>query len=228
MSVPAPPKNPPPVPNVLQVVLNYLIGTDITNITRLYLEYAGNPPSSTALNQYCTDIGTQWGVVMAPIHGATVTLNQVNVADLTSSNSGFGQAVMSHVGTRTGGALPGGTALLVNYKVNRRYRGGKPRSYLPAGVVTDVQNPQTWLPAFVSTAGTAWNTFLQHITSVISPAGVTSMKQVNVSLYEGFHTFVDSSGRSHSIPTYRDVAQVDDILGALVNPNFGSQRRRNR
>lgn len=228
MSVPAPPKNPPPVPNVLQVVLNYLIGTDTTNITRLYLEYAGNAPTSTALNVYSNDIGTQWGVVMAPLHGLGVTLTQVNVADLTSPNAGFGQAVVSHQGTRVGGALPGATALLINYKVNRRYRGGKPRSYLPAGVLTDVNNAQQWVPAFVTSAGNAWTTFLQHITSTIAPAGVTSLKQVNVSLYQGFHTFVDSSGRSHSIPTYRDVAQVDDILASNVNPNFGSQRRRNR
>lgn len=228
MSVPAPPANPPPVPNVIQVVLNYLIGTDTTNITRLFVEYAGNAPTSAALSQYCTDIGTQWGVTVASIHGLGVTLNLVKAADLTSANAGFGQAVMTHQGTRAGGALPGGTALLVNYAVNRRYRGGKPRSYLPAGVVTDINNAQNWTPAFVTAAQTAWGTFLQHLVGVIQPPGVSSMKQVNVSLYEGFRNFTDSSGRTKSIPTYREVAQVDDILGFTVNPGFGAQRRRNR
>jgi hypothetical protein len=140
---------------------------------------------------------------------------------------GEGTHTASVAGTDANPGLAGGTATLVNFAINRRYRGGKPRIYLPWGSSAKLQSKQQWMTSYVSAVGTAMDNI---VTGYIgSSAGTTTISdQINVSYYEGFTTFTTPSGRVKNLSKLRVTPSEDIIIAHAVNPVPSSQRRRNR
>jgi hypothetical protein len=103
------------------------------------------------------------------------------------------------------------TAVLVNFTIARRYRGGKPRVYWPAGVSAQLNNPVSWQSTFVSAFRTAFNAFLNGVTS-----GITPPPAVDYLCSVSYHT----GGALRPTPV------VDKVLDWEVNAIPGSQRRR--
>ena len=135
----------------------------------------------------------------------------------------------TRIGTREG--LPNGAAVaaLINFKVARRYRGGKPRIYAPWFVSSDLTPGRlTWTEAALSAGTAGWAAF----TSVLlndAPAAMGVLEHVNVSYYEGFEVVVDErTGRSRNVSQLRAAGPaVDVVTGFSINPKPGSQRGRN-
>ncbi|MGO9977445.1 MAG: hypothetical protein ACLP01_32535 [Solirubrobacteraceae bacterium] len=107
---------------------------------------------------------------------------EIVVTDLTSRTSARGIAESRQVGTRPG--LPNGAAVaaLVNFKVARRYRGGKPRLYVPFFVASDLTPGLTWSDGALEagTAGWGWVAFMAGLLTH-TPATFRLLGQVNVS-----------------------------------------------
>lgn len=215
----------PNVPNVLRIQLGYSIGSDVTNLSNLFWRYSGTPPNNSVLSTFATTLAAVWGSDMAGMCDTTRHLTSVAITDLTTPTSGNVAVTASVAGTRTGPPMTANTCALVNYTVARRYRGGKPRNYLPCGVFSDEATPQTWQSSFITSLTTNWGNFLSYIVAN-PPSGVSTMQHVNVSYYSGFTVFTTPSGRAKNIPTLRPSPLVDSITGFVVNPKFGSQRRR--
>ena len=120
------------------------------------------------------------------------------------------------------------TAFLGSMKIARRYRGGKPRTYLPIGGAGKLQDAQTWTSAFVADIQAALNQIIADI-AVTASGGCALGNLVNVSYYEGF---VSSQNpitlRWRTIPKQRTAGPlVDPVTSWVAETRIGSQRRRN-
>jgi hypothetical protein len=117
---------------------------------------------------------------------------------------------------------------LLNIKIQRRYRGGKPRLYLPWGSDADVQDAQHWKSASITTFNSA---ILTHTNYVVGQtwAGGGFDHLVNVSYYQGFKVVTSpTTGRARNVSTLRAGGpQIDNWVGAATfNTRIATQRRR--
>jgi hypothetical protein len=217
----------PNVANVLRVTTFIKDNLDTTSLNRFYVSYSGTAPTATQLDTFCTGVVTGWDSHMAPMYDVNSELTEVTAEDLTSPTAAVGIATGSTAGSRSGDALSAAACALISLKIARRYRGGHPRQYLSAGVITDLSNRQQWEGSFITaltTAYEAWNT----ATLLLAWSGGGALAFVNVSYYEGFTPVLYPSGRYRNVPKFRTAGPItDNIEGFAVNPNVCSQRRRN-
>jgi hypothetical protein len=157
-------------------------------------------------------------------------LKEVSAADLTSPTAGSGQAATNIAGGRPGVPLDAATAVLINHAIGRRYRGGKPRTYLPAGVGGDILNPQQWTTQAVSDFH-SWVTYLDSVRQGM-PGTTVLHSLVNVSYYKGSKASITGTApyeRGHTKPivsTDPGYPIIDSITSSSVNVKPASQRRR--
>jgi hypothetical protein len=154
-----------------------------------------------------------------------VTLTEIDIVDLSTSSGAIGSSTTAHAGSRGGNMLDASACVIIKKHLSRRYRGGHPRTYLPAGIVSDVATPQTWAGALLASAAGAWVSLMAAI-AAHTWSGGTLLNEVNVSYYQGFHNVTLPSGRQTSRPTLRATPLVDNVASITANPNIGSQRRR--
>lgn len=192
---------------------------------RFYLKYDGSAPNATDLNSLASGIATAWSTDLAALVPSGYALNEVDVLDITTLTGASGTWTGSHAGTRSATAPPINCALGIEYKIARRYRGGKPRIYLVAGDASDVASPGTWTSGFTTAAATAWAAFMTAVTA-LSPGSMGVLSHINLSYYSGFQNFTKPSGREYSVPKYRATALSDTITGYSVKTEIQSQRRR--
>lgn len=217
----------PPVPQVIRLIFTQKANADTDIVTRLYVHYTGTVPTNATLGAWLTVMSANWASNVSPLQSFAHSLVSIAAADLSSPTAAVSVNNTTHVGTRSGQGIPASNAALINYLVQRRYRGGKPRSYLLAGVATDVDTGQLWLPAFTTAVQTGWGNFTGAL-STSPPTGSTITGLVNVSYYSGFTVHTGSTGRAKNISTPRATPLVDTISGFTVDPEYGTQRRRAR
>jgi hypothetical protein len=218
----------PNVPSVIRVQLKHTLGADLDVLSRLYFQYSGAAPTVGQLNTMCTTVGTNWNTTMAGQANPVCSLTEVLITDLSSPTSAQAAVAVSHAGTRTGQANPAATCVLLGFPIARRYRGGKPRVYLPYLNAGDLATDQTWGAGSLSTLVTDWATFTGDIETAIAVWG-TSGIQVNVSYYESFTLVVNPiTGRGKNVAKLRVGGPVVDTVTSIVaNTRPASQRRRN-
>jgi len=213
---------------VLRVTLKWSYSADADVLSRFYLLYAGAAPTVAGLAAMATAIGTAYNSDLAPFANTDVTLDDVTIEDLTSPTSAAATVAAVVAGTRTGDTLSAGTAVLINYSITRRYRGGKPRAYVPFFSASDLAAATAWAGSAVTALETAWATFMAAVFAA-APAGTSISSQVNVSYYDGF-TLVTSptTGRGKNVAKLRTGGPVIDVIrSTAVNIKPASQRRRN-
>lgn len=216
----------PDVPNVLRLVIHYIVGGDTQAIDRVYVGYTGSAPSDANCATIAGDVSTAFNAHLAALMFTGSELTSVVVTDLTTPSSGQGEDTTVHAGTRSGGVLPANAAVLQNSQINRRYRGGKPRTYWPFGTDTDLSSAQVWSGSAITAFEAGLNAFWTAI-AAISVGGCTLGDQVNVSYYKGFTAVVNPiTGRTRDVPNVRSSAVVDTIQALSVNAHVASQRRR--
>jgi hypothetical protein len=216
----------PSVPNVIKLILKQAFtGATQDVINRLFFHYTGSAPTDTLLDAFTSAVIGSWETDIEPLVTPAVTLTAVEAEDLTSATGAVGATGSAGVGTRAGGVLPANAAVCISLGIARRYRGGHPRVYLPAGSDTDLANRAEWLTA----SQTAFQTgFSDFVTAVEGEgwAGAGTVTLCNVSYYTGFTNHLYPSGRERAIPNLRGTPLVDTIETIGVNPLVCSQRRR--
>jgi hypothetical protein len=220
----------PPAPSTIRVQLKHTLGSDTDVLDRFYATYAGGPPTVADLDTFCASVAAQWNASLKAMAHPDVTLTEVLAQDLSSDTGAVGTASVTLVGDRSGGPLPAEVVSLVNFVVARRYRGGKPRVYLPYGTDSDILDPQHWEAEFVTALTTAWSAFITDSFAAVW-AGGGPLEQVVVSYYLGSTASESGSGmymRGHTHPTLRAAPINYSITGFSVNPIPASQRRRER
>jgi hypothetical protein len=194
--------------------------------SRFYIQYAGGAPSAANCVTLGNDIAAAWLARLPNFIYVNVALTEVDVLDIASDSGAFGTVTVNHPGAMAGGTLTSNAATNIEFDIARRYRGGKPRMFLPPPDDTALASIDKWTPAFASGVQTAIGEFFSDI-AALSVGSMGALTHVNVSYYFGFQNVVNSSGRQRAAPKYRvPNAKVDQITGYAVKTTVGSQRRR--
>jgi hypothetical protein len=218
----------PIAPNILRFLLSFKVGNDLNALTRLYFHYSGSVPNSAQLATLAALSSSTAATQFPSLMPSTNSYQGTTIEDLSSSTGASAADFTAHVGTRTGHPNAAGVAVLVNYHIARRYRGGKPRGYWPFGVAEDLTDEQDWAAAFTTAVDTALD---NYIAAMVGPqwSGGTIDAQYNVSFYSGFTVVTNPvSHRAKNVSTARASVLEDLITSITVNAHPASQRRRNR
>lgn len=145
----------------------------------------------------------------------------MNLMDGVWITPGGGEIRMSnttvHTGTHVGTALNDASACAVaNWRVDKYYRGGHPRSYWPGLLSSEIVNgstlDQTALTRFQNMFG-AWRTGINSLTS----GGITAVQLGTLSFQT--HT-------ADGTPIWRDPPEFWPYNGVACRSILGTQRRR--
>lgn len=217
----------PAVPGVLRVKKFWQIGTDVNALNRFYVAYTGTAPSPTTCATIAQDIeGFFTSSWLSLVATQSASLG-VSIEDLTSPTSGAGEYLHTTAGTRSGGALGAGMCVLVNGHILRRYRGGKPRLYLPLGAGGDMTDQNDWDATVTNSANTLMSGLQTDLAGVLV-SGTQLTNMVNVSYYEPpLRVITYPSGRTRNASTLRTTPVVDVINTWTSKTHVASQRRRN-
>jgi hypothetical protein len=151
----------------------------------------------------------------------------VAAEDLSSATGAVAVGTITNAGSRAGGAIAPGTSLMIQFLIARRYRGGKPKIFLPLGVSSDITAGAVWASALLSSTITGWNAMIASIVAAGWTAAGT-LSQVSVSYYNGFTVVTNPvTHRARNVPTLRVAPTVDTVTGISVETELASQRRRN-
>lgn len=215
----------PDVPGVVRVDIKYTNDTDLDILTRLHFAFTGGPLTNAQANTWAENIVSS-AAALDGFMEASTEITLVTVTDLSTSSAGVGSYPADITGSLSGGQIPLATAFLVNYQISRRYRGGRPRTYLPAGDTTSLLNTREWTSGFVSSVTAIWNTFLADCLSD-APAGITDVYHCNVTYYgPPNYTKGVLPERVKTYSTKLAVPIVDRINTATYSNIPSSQRRR--
>lgn len=220
----------PDVPNVLRVTYEVSDGTDTSSVVRDYFLYSGGAPTDADCLAIATALYGELVTAIVPQMTSQNELLGVKVVDLTGPSAGVGEYIATTAGSRAGLGLAGGTAVLLNKKIKRRYRGGKPRAYWSLFTADDILTPQTWKTASVSGLQTAFDTYY-GVAYGLTEGTTTITSLVNVSYYDGFTTDYNPMTpliRAKTRSTLRAVPVVDTVTAWSVHGAPASQRRRNQ
>jgi hypothetical protein len=216
----------PPVDSPSSLRIEWVTADDasINAGSRIFMSYTGSAPSAADLNSLATAVSTAWSDNIKSSVGGSEALVGVTVTDLATHAGAQGSWSGSIGGTATG-ELPASAAVLVNHQIVRRYRGGRPRTYVRAGTTANLTGTNKWSSGFISGFLTSWQAFVAQILATTG-IGISLANIVNVSYYEGFTAFELPSGRYRNISTPRTTPVVDTIIDSSVATKIASQRRR--
>lgn len=217
----------PPLPAspVVRVRLDYTQADGFDAGSRFYLGYAGSAPTPGNCTTLATDIAAAWESHLATEINDTFTLTEIDVLDITSLTGSSGQWTGSNAGSGSGTPLPAQAATNIEFDIARRYRGGKPRMFIPPSVTTNQADAGHWTDGFLTSVNAAFTAFIAEITA-LDIGSIGALNHVNLSYYKGFTNITNSSGRTRAVPTYRDSALVDSVEGYATKALIGSQKRR--
>jgi len=129
-------KKPPIPPGFAKLTLS---GTLFTHQWKnvAYLAIGGSSIATSDLNSLATTINTAWGTRFISTVSNDTVLNNVDLVYIPSvGNEIRGTSSVAKTGTAGASTVPDAAACyLLNWNVNKYYRGGHPRWYLP-GVIT--------------------------------------------------------------------------------------------
>jgi len=214
----------PDAPNCLQVnLLGTYQGALWTNVIHFQGEAPFGSVGSTGLSAFCTAVATAWGTNIAPICNPLVLLTDVNAIELTSRTSPtfYNHLTTPTPGTRTGSTLPTSAAVCISWHIDRRYRGGHGRIYVPAGNQNDVTNGRTLAGSFQTTANSAASAFYGALDN-LSMGGVA----VNLVVLSYFESVPDPANPGHNHSVLRSSPVPFRVTSARVRTRLDTQRRR--
>lgn len=201
----------PPVANVVKATFDWHVGSNVGAQNILHFQYSGGHPSASD----CSSLAATFqAALVSELKGYLHTSNsigQCTVQDIDSNTGaeGFGGTVTA--GTLSGSYLGASICAVMNHSIARRYRGGKPRSYLPLGSSSEAATAGTWVGGMVTSVSADFEDF---ITSCLAAtAGTTDITHfVSVSYYFN--------------KALRTTPVVDVISQSALRTRMGSQRRR--
>jgi hypothetical protein len=219
---------PLPASPCIRVRLIYNDGDGQLAGNRLYFSYSGSAPSPANCVTLAGDVESAWASHIAGLCASgQYDLTEIDVLDIASDSGSSGQWTGSSGSTRSGTPLPLQCATNIEFNIARRYRGGKPRMYLPPGVTGDLATGGQYGGTFVSAVNTAVAAFISEI-EALSIGSMGTLQHVNLSYYSGVYTTTPpwrGPGFKYP-PKYRSEALLDTVEGYACKTEVGSQRRR--
>jgi len=201
----------PIAPNILRVTHTGTYGSaKWANV--FHLRFSGGPPGQTDLNTLAGALATQWGTNIKALCNTTVSMTGTEVVDLSSYSGLTANSAVSQTGTVAATAvLPANVALVVSFKISRRYRGGHPRMYLTGQNGTNTTSATQWTGAWATTATAAFEAWRTAI-NALTYASLGTIRLVNLSYYSG--------------KVLRASPWPDDVNSCIVHGRVDTMRRR--
>ncbi len=212
---------------VVRFQLLHEIGTDLKIRPRFELAYTGGPPVTADLAVLAGLVRVAWGAHLASLMTSASGLFGVIAIDLANPSTPAGEDNVFVGGSASGTQQPVNVCVLLNKQIARRYRGAKPKGFLPYGTDTDIANTTSWSTGFVTAVNTQWAAFIAALLGEVA-AGTTLGGEVSVSYFAGKALNPNPTSRLRYISTQRAVPLVSPITGYSCSVVFGSQRRRLR
>lgn len=219
----------PTPPNVPSVCRFRLLGT-LANAApwgvRFYTLFSGGSPSNANMLTLAEGVAAAWNDTCGQHQSHNVTTTACDGIDLTTDSGAAATADVDYPGGADEAPVDNQVAGIVKYIIARRYRGGKPKMYIPGLGISGVLDNSHWTTSFADAMGTAFTDFDSAI-SLLS-AGSTDLQEiVNVSFYKGFTPSQNPvTLRWRNIPTYRSEVIIDPVGAFTFDELFGSQKRR--
>lgn len=221
---------PGPVPTpsgVVRAIMGFAPSTDANVRSRFDMAYGGADPSPSDLVSYAALVSGAFGTHLAALLTSSDALEYVEAIDLQDPSTTAGVYSTAVAGTRSGTQVPLSVTACINFTPDRRYRGSKPKIFLPFGTDSDVNNPDTWTSTFKTATDSAWSAFIAELAGS-TVGSMTLGGQVCVSYYSGTEANPNPKGRLQRIPVPRTTPLVQPITNHGLNLIFGAQRRRLR
>lgn len=218
----------PALPNVPKVIRldfaqSYAGSPNIRD--RVFIQYTGTL-SAGDLATFLATFSASWNTNIAPLLNANHALSSITGTDLTTPSSPQAINSTARAGTNAAAAMAAGVALVVKFKINRRYRGGHPRFYFTGLAQSQMSTAVLWSAATITSFGQGFANFING-GLLAPPAAMGVVTHVSVSFFAGFTNKTFPSGRTRPVATVRGTPVVDAVQSYNVNPKIASQRRRN-
>jgi hypothetical protein len=209
-----------PLPPAAQVLRFTIEGTTPRApwVNALHFGYTGGPPSAANCTALASLLLATWNTEFAPLMLTSATIEKATCTDLTSSTANSGVAEDILPGSRGTAELPGSASVIVKKIVGRRYRGGHPRSYIFAGIATDMADPSHWAAGLVAAVNGAYTTVAFGTLNGMVEGTTTLGPEVVVSYFDTVTVPL--------APHRRVVPLVLPITSTAALSRIGSQRRR--
>ncbi len=168
--------------------------------------------TTTDLDTFAGAMRNQWNTNLAPLLNSSGVLTQTQCTDLSSHSGAVGVNTTASTGLRVSGtALPANIALVISWKISRRYRGGHPRTYLVGMSSSDVNQNTLWTGTFQTAALAGARAFRTGV-NALTLAGVAGVYLANLSYYHA--------------GALRPTGALDAISDAVIHTRVDTQRRR--
>jgi hypothetical protein len=219
----------PPLPDTacVRVKLDYGDTSSLEAGNRFYLSYSGSAPTAGNAAALAGDIASAWASNLESLFTNNVALKEVDVLDIATYTGLSGQWTGTDTGSRSGTPPPIQCAMNVEFGIARRYRGGKPRIYLPCGADGDMNNAANWSSSFVSEVATKWTAFMTAV-EALSIGSMGTLVHVNLSYYQGYRSRETGGGQTTFAPKYRTGAALHDVVSSYAPKQLISSQRRRR
>ena len=217
----------PTVTNTLKITLGWTIDMNPAG-SRFFYTYTGGPPAVADLNTLCGNIATAYNTDFSPLQNSSYVLTSVQAEDLNTSSGNLGVVACSYAGGLIGNALTENVAACINFKIDRRYRGGHPRIMLPIGTNAETASNRAWSNGFISSVNAAWSSFNTTI-GALTFSSFSMANHVSVAYYKGVYTTSPPwRGPGYKYPPKPVAGPVtpDTVVNHALRPTIGSQRRR--
>jgi len=218
----------PPLPAspCLRIGLDYTNTSDTSKAgSRFFLSYEGAAPTPGNCATIAGDIAAAWASHISALVSTQWHLTEVDVLDIATYSGASGSWEGSNAGSNGTTPPPANCAINVEFDIARRYRGGKPRMFLPPGDISDTTDAGHWSTGFITSVNTDFAAFMAAV-EAISVGAVGVLAHVNLRYYSGFKNIENSSGRMRAVPQYLPAATLDTIQAYSAKVLVGSQRRR--
>jgi hypothetical protein len=213
--------------NAVRAKLDYTQSDGFLGGSRFYIAYASSIPSAGDLDTLASDIAAAANTNLIPLINPDWSLTEVDCYDLSSETGLSGYWTGSHTGTNTGSVLPAQVATNVEYNIARRYRGGKPRMYLPTAVYENLETPEKWMTDYQTAVNSGVTAFFTAI-AALSIGAMGALSHVALSFYHGWDTsmpVVKKRGTFYP-PLPRTAPLADAVTSYACKLEVSSQRRR--
>jgi hypothetical protein len=163
----------PPVPGVVKCqVLGSLTGIPIATV--FHLGYTGSGLTGLQCEEIAQIMEGSWAAHLQPQFCTNATWDTWIATDLISDTGSQGILEAASTGALTGPPVPNNVQLVISKAIARRYRGGRPRTYLPALPASELISQTHWADAFAVTMANAWAAFINQIVHDVSLPFLTS------------------------------------------------------
>ena len=206
----------PDVPNAIMIKISGLLsGQPWVNI--LHAVHDASTANATDLQTLCATINNSWGTNIKALCTTSCSMTAVAVTDISSRTGATASLTTpTQVGT-LGNPAPNNVSYAVGWVINRRYRGGHPRTYHP-GLSTNQLNGNTQVSAATRTAMIAGYNALKANIEGGALASMPNLRLCQVSYFHG----KGADGK----PLLRPTPLVDLISQAKGDLRLDSQRHR--